>query len=66
MIIGVIVLVVFEVLRNQEVVELHGIVPTLVCAALAMVVGSWWDRRQEGLVAPAPAATGERVAVPTP
>ncbi|WP_455902063.1 sodium:solute symporter family protein [Rhodococcus gordoniae] len=66
MIVGVMVLIVFEILRNREVVGLHGIVPTLVCAVIAMVAGSWWDRRRVAHKAPELSVAGQAGSVPQP
>ncbi|TSD93848.1 sodium:solute symporter family protein [Gordonia rubripertincta] len=65
MVVGVIVLIVFEVLRKQGVVELHGIVPTLLCAIIAMIAGSLWDSRRSELTATESDETEQPVAVPT-
>lgn len=61
MVVGVIVLVVAEVLRKREVIELHGIVPTLVCAVIAMVVGSLLDQRRAGVDVQRPSQPAEKV-----
>ena len=60
-----IVLIVFEVLRKQGVIELHGIVPTVVCAIIAMVAGSWWDKRKVESTTTASDEAEQPMTVPT-